>query len=229
MPRADMHQPAAIAYKPSTAGFALASQSLMLDKLFASRKEEPQARHISITGLSSVAAYNVAPSAMATHTFSQSDTSISSDSKPPLDLILFDARASAKQMTSRVSMYLREGWRDKLFYQLDNLLDPEEWDPDDKPLQEQSFDTFLKAICDLQPTKRPSLGLAYSGNLIAGWRSSVNGEDRVSLEFAPAGRVTLIGSRFIDDESVSFSARTHVRALKKTLVSLNCADWLGCA
>ena len=228
MPRTDTHQLAVMAYKPSAAVFAPTRQALMLDKLFSSRKEESRTSHTVVTELGNMGTYNAAPSTMATYTFSQSETSSASDSKPSLDLVLFDARATAKQMTSRVSMYLREGWRDKLFCQLDNLLDPEEWGPEDKPLQEQSFDTFLKAICDLQPTKRPRLGLAYSGNLIAGWRANVNGEDRVSLEFAPAGRVTLIGSRFIDGEPVSFSARAHVRALKKTMASLNCAEWLGC-
>ena len=108
MPRADMHQPDAFAYKPSAAGFALASQSLMLDKLFASRKEELQASHISATGLGSAEAYSLTSSAMATHTFSQSDTSISSASKPPLDLVLFDARAMAKQMKSAQIKEIKE-------------------------------------------------------------------------------------------------------------------------
>ena len=141
---------------------------------------------------------------------------------------LFNAGATAKIMTSRVSMYLRKGWREKLFYQLDLLLDPLEWDPQDIPLQAQSFDTFLKAICDVKPTKRPGIGISNAGNLVAGWRNSENGEDRVSLEFEPSERVLLIGSRVIDGQTESFSARTVVRNLKKTLANMNCTHWLGC-
>jgi hypothetical protein len=145
-----------------------------------------------------------------------------------LDNDLFEASATAKIMTSRVSMYLREGWREKLFYQLDLLLDPQEWDPQDIPLKAQSFDTFLKAICDINPTKKPGMGISNTGNLVAGWRGGENGEDRVSLEFEPNDRVILIGSRVIDGQIESFSARTVVRNLKKTLVNMNCTQWLIC-
>ena len=145
-----------------------------------------------------------------------------------IDEELFDARAMAKIAASRVSMYLREGWRDKLFYQLDKLLAPEEWDPEDKPLHAQSFDTFLKAICDVNPTKRPGLGLSYAGHLIAAWRNDLNPNDRVSLEFMPDGKVKLIGSRFVQDEAVAFSAIAPLIALKRTLIDMNCSAWLGC-
>jgi hypothetical protein len=150
------------------------------------------------------------------------------ENKLPLQEVLFDAGAKAKISASLVSMYLREGWRDRLFYQLDNLLDPSEWDPKDKPLHAKSFETFLKAICDINPAKRPGLGLSYSGNLIAAWRDSVNRDDRISMEFMPDGKVKLIGSRFIHEEPVSFSALTPVTALKQTLSDMSCSTWLGC-
>src|ERR1700735_1244401 len=43
---------------------------------------------------------------------------------------LFDALAAAKILTSQVAMHLDEGWRDKLFRQLDSLHDPAEWEQD---------------------------------------------------------------------------------------------------
>lgn len=184
------------------------------------------AHHSLATRLGHSTAYN-APS-MTTETLRPVAAPASQGLKKPLDEVLFDARAMAKIAASRVSMYLREGWRDKLFYQLDNLLDPEEWEPEDKPLQTKSFETFLMAICDVNPSKRPGLGLSYAGNLIAAWRSNANTSDRVSLEFMPDGRVKLIGSRFIQDEPVSFSALTPVAALKQTLADMSCAAWLGC-
>jgi hypothetical protein len=150
------------------------------------------------------------------------------ENKVPLEQLLFDAGAKAKISASLVSMYLREGWRDRLFQQLDNLLDPSEWDPEDKPLHPKSFETFLKAICDINPSKRPGLGISFSGNLIAAWRDNVNSNDRISMEFMPDGKVKLVGSRLIDEELVLFSALTPVAALKQTLLNLNCSTWLGC-
>lgn len=227
MPTVEAIRPSALVFQPSQAPPHLKTQALEWSKLFAFQKEFAMSSPTLVTRQDTGGAYNPPGSTMVEQNFSQANIRNTSHNGRSLEESLFDARAIAKILTSRISMYLQEGWRDKLFYQLDNLLDPDEWEPEDKPLQEQSFDTFLKAICDLRPAKRPGLGLSYSGNLIAAWRA--NESDRVSLEFAPTGRVTLIGSRFIDGEPVSFSARAPVSALKKTLVSLNCAEWLGCA
>lgn len=218
-----------MAFKPSGPQSPMASQALVIGKLFVPRMGEPLASHTLITGLGRVGAYNAAPTTMVQQTYSPRDIATASSADATLEETLFDARAMAKQAASRVSMYLREGWREKLFYQLDDLLDPAEWgDSEDKPLQAKSFDTFLKAICDLKPNRRPGLGLSYAGNLIAGWREPVHREDRVSLEFTAGGGVIVIGSRILDGETVSFSARTPVLALKRTLANLNCAEWLGC-
>lgn len=228
MPSTEIGAPGGRQYQPSHAPSRLKALELEWSKLFASSHGDAMPSHTLVTRQSSSDLYNAAPFTMAPQTYSQADILGTESSGKSLAEALFDAGATAKILTSRVSMYLREGWRDKLFFQLDNLLDPEEWDPDDKPLQAQSFDTFLKAVCDMQPTRRPGLGLTYGGNLIAGWRDPLNGEDRVSLEFSPSGTVLVIGSRMFDGEPVSFSARTPVRALKKTMADLNCAKWLGC-
>ncbi len=227
MPTTEAIRPSALVYQPSHDLLHLKTLALEWRKLFAPHKAFAVSSSTLITRQGDAEVYNPAALTMGEQNFSRANIRGTTHSGRSVEESLFDARAMAKILTSRISMYLREGWRDKLFYQLDNLLDPNEWDPVDKPLQERSFDTFLKAICDLKPAKRPGLGLAYSGNLIAGWRNNEN--ERVSLEFAPTGRVTLIGSRLIDGEPVLFSARAPVSALKKTLVSLNCAEWLGCA
>ena len=226
MPTAEVILPGRFVYQPSQAPSDLNALELAWSKLLASHEGYPATSSTLATRDGETATFRSGASNMAEQSFSQSDFRSANHSGQTLEETLFDAKAMTKVLTSRVSMYLREGWRDKLFYQLDNLMDPVEWNPEDKPLQEQSFDTFLKAICDLQPAKRPGLGLAYTGNLIAVWR--VNEHERISLEFTPTGCVTLIGSRCIDEEPVSFSARPSVKALKKTLVSLNCAEWLGC-
>lgn len=214
-------------YKPSIVHEHITQQPLFLNKLSLRRSEEQHAGHTLVTGLHASECHNSVKTAIASQTYSPFDLrSINAGSKT-LAETLFDARAEAKVLTAYVSMYLREGWRDKLFHQLDNLLDPDEWDPDDKPLQKQSFDTFLKAICDLNPTVRPGLGLTYNGNLIGAWTTAAN--NRMTLEFTQDGRVKILGTQFIDEEPVHFSAISSVGTLKKALVKFNCASWLGCA
>lgn len=213
-------------YRPSNATVRSAGQSLMLGKLLAGYGDKLIQSHTQMPRPAQGAPYTTDISAKTSSTYSLSETEQLGRSGKSLGEILFDANAAAKILTSHISMYLREGWRDKLFYQLDNLLDPEEWDPRDKPLQKKSFETFLKAICDIRPTVRPGLGLSYSGNLIAAWISPER--NRLSLEFAQDGNVRLIGTRFIDEEPVFFSARASVVNLKKALHEFNCARWLGC-
>lgn len=226
MPSTENHSTPSLVYRPSAGHSKLPKQSLLWSALRPTSMDTSTAEiHGLVTGLGHGTAFNLAP--MTTETLRPMAVSTRQELKRSPDEVLFDALAMAKIAASRVSMYLRDGWREKLFYQLDNLLSPEEWDPEDKPLQAQSFDTFLKAICDVNPSKRPGLGLSYAGNLIAVWRAD-DKESRISLEFEPSGRVRLIGSRLVDGELVSFSALPSVGSLKRTLADMSCAAWLGC-
>ena len=223
MPNTETRATPGMVYRPSTRRADLPKQSFLWNASLQSEMNEGTALH---SPGSTASALNTG--LMTTETLRPVVVPARKLTPKLIDEELFDARAMAKIAASRISMYLREGWRDRLFYQLDQLLAPEEWDPDDKPLQAQSFDTFLKAICDVNPTKRPGLGLSYAGNLIAAWRSNLKPDDRISLEFMPNGKVKLIGSRFVQEDTVTFSALTPVSALKQTLADLSCSDWLGC-
>lgn len=215
-----------MAYRPSNTSVRSGGQSLMQGKLLAGYSAKLAQTHTQMPAPARDTLHSTDVPAKTSSTLSLSEAEQPGQSGKSLDETLFDANATAKILTSHISMYLREGWRDKLFYQLDNLLDPEKWDPQDRPLQKKSFETFLKAICDIKPTVRPGLGLSYSGNLIAAWIAPER--NRLSLEFAQDGNVLLIGTRYIDEEPVFFSARAGVVNLKKALVEFNCARWLGC-
>jgi hypothetical protein len=86
-----------------------------------------------------------------------------------LDSALFEANAEAKIYVSQVAMHISREWRDKLFRQLDTLLDTDEFEEDDAPLNVQSFRVFLKYILQMRPPKRPGLGLTRDGLVIAYW------------------------------------------------------------
>ena len=136
---------------------------------------------------------------------------------------LFDATAGVKVMTSQVAMYLDSQWRSKLFKQIDLLHDVDEWEQGDEPLQRESFATFLKAICELKPQKKPGLGLTSSGQLIAAWTA---GSSRLTIEFL-GNRVKWVISRMIDDEIEHYVGDTTVNRLAAGLGPHHTEEWFG--
>lgn len=147
------------------------------------------------------------------------------EAAPTLAQILGKARFDAFSAVSQVSMLLEPGWREQLFADLNYLLNPETWDPEDVPLQVASFGYFLAAMIDIKPTRCPSLGLTYSGHVVAGWHTDES--QRIAMEFAPNKKVTVIGTRLVHGEAVAFSARTSVGVLKQTLEEFMYMDMIN--
>ncbi len=148
---------------------------------------------------------------------------IASDNRT-LEEQLFDATAQVKVLTSQVAMYLDSVWREKLFLQIDYMHDPQEWEEGDKPLQKESFETFLKAICDLRPAIRPGLGLTHNGQLIAAW---THGGNRLTIEFHPRNRVRWVIARRQDDETEHYVGDTNVARLRAGLEPHHPEEWLA--
>lgn len=136
---------------------------------------------------------------------------------------LFDATANVKILTSQVAMHLDREWRERLFKQLDSLHDPEEWEAEDKPVQQASFATFLKAICQIRPSVRPGLGLAHNGQLVAAWTS---GKNRLTIQFMPNDRVRWVVSRYPDGEFEQVAGQTLVSRLLDSLSPYKPEEWL---
>ena len=137
------------------------------------------------------------------------------DRSPSLDEQLFDATAAVKIQTSQVAMYLDPAWRENLFRQLDLLHNVEEWEGGDLPVQQESFATFLRAICQIKPKRRPGLGLSSAGHLVAAW---VSGDDnRLIIEFLPADRVRWVITRHIGDDEERFVGNTRAIRLLESL------------
>ncbi|MBI5910037.1 MAG: hypothetical protein HY848_08805 [Betaproteobacteria bacterium] len=137
---------------------------------------------------------------------------------------LFDATASVKILTAQIAMHLEREWRDKLFRQLDSLHDLAEWEPDDEPIQQASFATFLKAIVEIKPQRRPGLGLSHGGNLIAAWTT---GRDRLTIEFMAKDRVRWVLARYRDGESEYFAGQTSVSRLAEGLAPYDPKYWFS--
>jgi len=137
---------------------------------------------------------------------------------------LFDATASVKILTAQIAMHLDREWRNKLFAQLDSLHDLEEWDPDDEPLQTGSFATFLKAIVQIKPQRRPGLGLSHNGYLVASW---MVGKDRLTIEFLKNDRVRWVMARYTGDDVERFAGQTSVSRLIDGLAPYGPGYWFS--
>jgi hypothetical protein len=140
----------------------------------------------------------------------------------PLEERLFDALAGVKILTSRVAMHLDGQWRAKLFHQLDSLHDPAEWEAGDQPLQQASFATFLRAMLDINPERRPGLGLSHAGHLIAAWTTDA---DRLTIEFLPTDRIRWVLSRHYDGDTDRFAGETGVARLAEGLANYHPEHW----
>ncbi|MFZ0590092.1 MAG: hypothetical protein WAM39_06400 [Bryobacteraceae bacterium] len=156
-----------------------------------------------------------------------SPTSFHQQLLPRKDLAerLFDALASAKQLTASVAMHLDRARRDKLFRQLDSLHDLAEWEEGDEPLQQSSFGTFLKAMLAVNPQRQPGLGLSHVGHLIGAWTVD---RDRLTIEFLPNDWVKWVLGRYKEDEEPRrFAGQTPVSELTEGLAPYQPEHWFS--
>lgn len=137
---------------------------------------------------------------------------------------LFDALAQVKILTSQVAMHLDTEWRHKLFRQLDSLHDMAEWEPEDEPIQRESFATFLRAILSINPKRRPGLGLSQVGHLVAAWKTNC---DLLTIEFLARDRVRWVLSRRKGDVPERFAGETRVDLLAASLAQYNPDHWFS--
>lgn len=137
---------------------------------------------------------------------------------------LFDALASAKILTSRVAMHLSNEWRRKIFLHLDSLHSLEDWEEEDLPVDQDSFNSFLRGLIYLAPKKIPGLGLSRDGKIIASW---VAGSDRLTLEFGKSDRVRWVLSYTVDDERERAAGDTTATRLSAVLEPYLPDRWLN--
>src|SRR5207248_710206 len=142
--------------------------------------------------------------------------------EPSVTERLYDALASAKVMTSQISMHLSAEWRRTLFAKLDELLDASDWHEDASILNAASFETFLRFVTFLNPTRRPVLGLSDEGNFLAAW---IDGPNRLTLEFLPKDLIRWVLVRHLDDEQESAAAQVPLLRLSKTLEAYQPERW----
>jgi hypothetical protein len=148
----------------------------------------------------------------------------SSTSENVVGANLFDAAASFKVLTSQVSMHLDRHWRDKLFRQLDSLLDADEWDSKDLPPTIQSYRTLLRALLKINPERKPGLGASTDGKLIAAWSS---GNNHLTLKCLPNDQFIWSITRYIGEQAYKAAGTTDLSRLERVISPYEPTVWFN--
>lgn len=138
----------------------------------------------------------------------------------------FDSSATAKRYTASVAMHLDRSWREKLSRQLDILHDVEEWSETDKPMAIESFETFIRVVLQLRPSRNPSLGMTSGGNVVAAWLVE---QDRLILECLPHRFVQITLARDNNGSIERATMHTTVDRLAAVLAPYNVERWFTSA
>jgi hypothetical protein len=158
--------------------------------------------------------------AVPTPTFSGQPATLAKN----LDEQLYDALAAFKIQTASVAMHLDRDWRSRLFGQLNNLLDVENWQSEDLPPSLASFSTFLRMLVFLRPARRPGLGATSDGLLIATWTKA---DDRLTVECLPQDRVRWHLAVTIQGECERAAGITPISRLDEVLRPYGAERWFS--
>ena len=126
-----------------------------------------------------------------------------------------------KKMTNYVAMHIGKEWRDKLFVQLDSLLDYDEWDEENSLPDYNSFNTFLRFMLNQRPNPRPSIGL-FDGVFIASW---VAGKDMLTVECLPNDEVRWGVIYYLEGKPYTASGTTTIAELPRIRFPDNFNKW----
>jgi len=137
---------------------------------------------------------------------------------------LHDANVSCKTKTASIAMHVSEEWLTLFFKQLDNLMDPENWEEEDTPITEKSFNTLLRMLLFIAPKNRPGLGATDTGNIIATW---TNDKDRLTIECLPDDKVRWVLSSYITGNRESAAGVTSLRRLLIVLGPYDHKHWFN--
>jgi hypothetical protein len=140
----------------------------------------------------------------------------------PLEEQLYDARAACKIKASQFAMHFGADWQKRFFAQLDAIMSADDWDEHDRPVTESSFITLIRILLMLRGKRRPGLGVASRGNIVAAW---TNGPNRLTIECQPDDRVRWVVALVVDEEPDTAAGQTTVSHLLDRLKSFNSEQW----
>ena len=137
---------------------------------------------------------------------------------------LYSARAACKIKTNQFAMHFGPEWQHSFFAQLDALMDKDDWDACDTPVTETSFTTLIRLLLTLRGKRRPGLGIANDGNVVAAWTAGAN---RLTIVCMPNDKTRWIVSQIIDGDVETAAGDSKLANLLDRLNPYNPEQWFS--
>lgn len=109
---------------------------------------------------------------------------------------------------SEISMHLPSGFATGLNTQFANLMDDDAWEDDDELISPEALTAFIMLVMRSGTRRRPGIGTNGRGSITASWTA---GDNRLTIECLPTGRVNLVLSRQQNDDEVERAAFGPIR------------------
>ncbi|MFM1975439.1 MAG: hypothetical protein RL145_285, partial [Pseudomonadota bacterium] len=131
-----------------------------------------------------------------------------------LQFDLFEATRVAKTWTASVASRLDDSTRLWLFRQLNRLHDADEWLDGDRPVDLDSYKSFVRALIVGYIGGRPAIALGNRGEIIAIWQDN---QDRLIVDFYADGKVRFLVNQLADEQRERVAGNTITARLKQVL------------
>lgn len=126
------------------------------------------------------------------------------DSRSSPDLSPLEKRLKFVQdAISKVSMHLPPGFAVGLNRQFANMMDDDAWEDDDELVSPVALKTFIQTLIHTDTKRRPGIGTNGRGSVTAFW---TEGDNRLTIECLPTGKVTMVLSRRLEDGGIERAA-----------------------
>jgi len=112
--------------------------------------------------------------------------------------------------------------RDGFFLQLDRLHDPDEWFEGNKPIDLESYQSFVRAYLGRYVEGKPALALTPKGHLTAIWQHS---DARLYIEFLPDNMARFLITQPIEQGIERLAGDTSTARLRQVLEALQGPNW----
>jgi hypothetical protein len=134
------------------------------------------------------------------------------------------ARTIFKRRARVVAMHMDSPMLRRLFRQLDVLLSEEDWSSSDAVPTIESFETLLRMLVFIYPTRPASLGVNNAGRFFAAWL--VDGS-RLTIECLPNDALRWVVSAKVGAQTETAAGRTTTERLPEVISPYRPEQWFG--
>jgi hypothetical protein len=139
-----------------------------------------------------------------------------------LESQLQEVKRAAKIEISNLAPRISNEWLVNLRWQLDEILDPDSWDDDDKILSVDSWRSFLRGLFIIRPKRLPGIGISRDGNVVASWSRA---SEHLDVEFKPNDQTRWVLAAENKGEIERVSGRTSAFRLPEVLAPYQPERW----